>query len=53
MALLVCFAVKAIDDELYEELETQLLVADVGMDTTQKIIDQLVEGAKRQRAEKR
>jgi fused signal recognition particle receptor len=40
------FRGKAIDDELYEELETQLLVADVGMDTTQKIIDRLVEGAK-------
>ncbi|GGF86109.1 signal recognition particle-docking protein FtsY [Alteromonas lipolytica] len=41
------FRGKAIDDDLYEELETQLLVADVGMDTTQKIINQLVEGAKR------
>jgi len=41
------FRGKAIDDDLYEELETQLLVADVGMDTTQKIIDKLVEGAKR------
>ncbi len=40
------FRGKAIDDDLYEELETQLLVADVGMDTTQKIIDRLVEGAK-------
>ncbi|RDV24196.1 signal recognition particle-docking protein FtsY [Alteromonas aestuariivivens] len=41
------FKGKAIDDELYEELETQLLVADVGMDTTQKIIRQLTESAKR------
>lgn len=40
------FRGKAIDDDLYEELETQLLVADVGMDTTRKIIAQLVEGAK-------
>lgn len=40
------FRGKAIDDDLYEELETQLLVADVGMDTTQKIINQLIEGAK-------
>ena len=40
------FRGKAIDDDLHEELESQLLVADVGMDTTQKIIDRLVEGAK-------
>lgn len=37
---------KAINDELYEALETQLLVADVGMRTTQKIISQLTEKAK-------
>jgi fused signal recognition particle receptor len=37
---------KAIDEELYEELETQLLIADVGMKTTQKIIKQLTEKAK-------
>lgn len=41
------FKGKAIDDDLYEELETQLLVADVGMDTTQKIITRLTESAKR------
>ncbi|WP_252736323.1 signal recognition particle-docking protein FtsY, partial [Aestuariibacter sp. A3R04] len=41
------FKGKAIDDDLYEELETQLLVADVGMDTTQKIIDKLTDSAKR------
>lgn len=41
------FKGKAIDDDLYEELETQLLVADVGMDTTQKIIARLTESAKR------
>lgn len=35
------FVGKKIDDELYEELETQLLLADVGMDTTQKLIKQL------------
>lgn len=40
------FKGKAIDDELYEELETQLLVADVGMDTTQKIIHKLTHAAK-------
>ena len=40
------FKGKAIDDELYEELETQLLVADVGMDTTQKIISNLTDSAK-------
>ncbi|WP_100658643.1 signal recognition particle-docking protein FtsY [Alteromonas flava] len=40
------FKGKSIDDDLYEELETQLLVADVGMDTTTKIIDRLTENAK-------
>lgn len=40
------FKGKTIDDELYEDLETQLLVADVGMDTTTKIIDALTEKAK-------
>ena len=32
---------KTIDDELFEELETQLLVADVGMEATTEIIDSL------------
>lgn len=32
---------KAIDDELLEELETQLLVADVGVEATTEIIDNL------------
>lgn len=32
---------KTIDDDLFEELETQLLVADVGMDATQDIIESL------------
>lgn len=41
------FKGKAIDDELYEDLETQLLVADVGMDTTQKIIKHLTDSASR------
>ncbi|MEQ3638343.1 MAG: signal recognition particle-docking protein FtsY [Alteromonas sp.] len=41
------FKGKAIDDELYEDLETQLLVADVGMDTTQKIINHLTDSASR------
>jgi fused signal recognition particle receptor len=41
------FKGKAIDDDLYEELETQLLVADVGMDTTQKIIKNLTDSVKR------
>ena len=42
------FKGKKIDDELYEELETQLLVADVGIDTTQKIITTLTDNANRQ-----
>nr|WP_241664516.1 signal recognition particle-docking protein FtsY [Ningiella ruwaisensis] len=37
---------KEIDDELYEELETQLLLADVGMQTTTKIINNLTKSAK-------
>jgi fused signal recognition particle receptor len=41
------FRGKAIDDELFEELETQLLVADVGMNTTVKIIKQLTESSNR------
>ncbi|MDM7861297.1 signal recognition particle-docking protein FtsY [Alteromonas sp. ASW11-36] len=40
------FKGKSIDEDLYEELETQLLVADVGMDTTNKIITRLTENAK-------
>jgi fused signal recognition particle receptor len=32
---------KAIDDELLEELETRLLVADVGVEATQRILDGL------------
>lgn len=42
------FKGKKIDDELFEELEEQLLIADVGMDTTLKIIDNLTEKATRQ-----
>ncbi len=41
------FKGKEIDDELYEELETQLLLADVGMDTTVKLIERLTDHADR------
>jgi fused signal recognition particle receptor len=41
------FTGKKIDDDLFEELETQLLTADVGVDTTLKLIDRLTEGANR------
>jgi len=41
------FLGKKIDDDLYEELETQLLLADVGVDTSQKLIKQLVQHADR------
>ncbi|MCD9476704.1 signal recognition particle-docking protein FtsY [Photobacterium phosphoreum] len=41
------FRGKKIDDELFEELEEQLLIADVGMDTTLKIINNLTEKASR------
>jgi len=40
------FAGKKIDSDLYEELETQLLIADVGITTTAKIINNLTESAK-------
>ncbi|GAD81359.1 signal recognition particle-docking protein FtsY [Vibrio ezurae] len=42
------FKGKQIDDELFEELEEQLLIADVGMETTMKIIDSLTEKASKQ-----
>lgn len=38
---------KAIDDELLEELETQLLIADVGIEATQEIIKQLTDQVSR------
>ncbi len=38
---------KALDDELLEEIETQLLMADVGMDATQEIIDALTDSLAR------
>jgi len=41
------FRSKHIDSDLYEELETQLLVADVGMGTTAKIVKGLTESADR------
>ncbi|TKB55049.1 signal recognition particle-docking protein FtsY [Ferrimonas aestuarii] len=42
---LALFRGKKIDDELFEELETQLLLADVGVETTTRIIDSLTEKA--------
>ncbi|HEM8068819.1 TPA: signal recognition particle-docking protein FtsY [Klebsiella aerogenes] len=41
------FRGKIIDDDLFEELEEQLLIADVGVETTRKIITNLTEGASR------
>ena len=41
------FRGKKIDDELFEELETQLLTADLGVDTTRRIIDGLIQHADR------
>jgi fused signal recognition particle receptor len=38
---------KKIDDDLFEELEEQLIVADIGVDTTLKIIDNLTKHANR------
>ncbi|MCG8709518.1 signal recognition particle-docking protein FtsY [Brenneria sp. 4F2] len=41
------FRGKKIDDDLFEELEEQLLIADVGVETTRKIITSLTEHANR------
>ncbi len=41
------FRGKKIDDELFEELEEQLLIADVGVETTRKIISSLTDHASR------
>ncbi|KPZ69454.1 Signal recognition particle receptor FtsY [Shewanella sp. P1-14-1] len=41
------FRGKKIDDELFEELEEQLLIADVGVETTTRLIDSLTESASR------
>ena len=41
------FLGKKIDDELFEELEEQLLIADIGVPTTSKIIKNLTEHATR------
>ncbi|WP_135459025.1 signal recognition particle-docking protein FtsY [Vibrio echinoideorum] len=41
------FKGKQIDEDLFEELEEQLLIADVGMNTTVKIIENLTEKASR------
>ena len=41
------FKGKKIDDALFEELEEQLIIADVGFDTTQKLISSLTQQASR------
>lgn len=41
------FRGKKIDDELFEELEEQLLIADVGVETTRRIIANLTQQANR------
>ncbi|MEO9273104.1 signal recognition particle-docking protein FtsY, partial [Serratia ureilytica] len=41
------FRGKKIDDDLFDELEEQLLIADVGVDTTRKIITSLTQHASR------
>ncbi|WP_036768461.1 signal recognition particle-docking protein FtsY [Photorhabdus australis] len=41
------FRGKKIDDDLFDELEEQLLIADVGVDTTRKIIGSLTDHASR------
>jgi fused signal recognition particle receptor len=38
---------KTIDDDLFEELESQLLIADVGLDATTEIIDNLTKAVAR------
>ncbi|KOE64544.1 signal recognition particle-docking protein FtsY [Aggregatibacter actinomycetemcomitans] len=42
------FLGKKIDDDLFEELEEQLLIADIGVPTTSKIINNLTQHATRQ-----
>ncbi|TYA50768.1 signal recognition particle-docking protein FtsY [Aggregatibacter actinomycetemcomitans] len=42
------FLGKKIDDDLFEELEEQLLIADIGVPTTTKIINNLTQHATRQ-----
>lgn len=39
---------KEIDDELLEDIETQLLIADVGVDATRRVVDALTERVSRQ-----
>ena len=39
----IVFARPTIDDDLLEELEDVLIMSDIGMDTTVKIVDQLRE----------
>ena len=46
--LIDLFRGKKIDDDLFEALETHLLLADVGVETTLKIIDSLTLSASRQ-----
>ncbi|WP_299494083.1 signal recognition particle-docking protein FtsY [uncultured Shewanella sp.] len=41
------FRGKKIDDDLFEELEEQLLIADVGVETTTRLIDTLTDQASR------
>ncbi|MCB1717136.1 MAG: signal recognition particle receptor subunit alpha, partial [Candidatus Competibacteraceae bacterium] len=41
------FRGRKIDEELLEELETRLLLADVGVDATRTIIDSLTQQAER------
>ena len=41
------FSGKKIDDDLFEELEEQLLIADVGVETTTRLIDSLTDQASR------
>jgi fused signal recognition particle receptor len=47
LASLNWFAGRGMDDELQEEIEEHLLLADVGVDTTQRIVDGLRKRAKK------
>ncbi len=44
--LMALFRGKKIDDDLFEELETSLLMADLGVDTTRKIMDAVTSRAR-------
>ena len=43
------FTASELDDEFYDDLEESLIVSDLGMDTTEAVMDRLRQTAKEQR----